>query len=895
MNIINKLTLRHLKENKGRTFVTIVGVFVSVIMITALIVGVSSFLSFYRQLNIQNEGYFHAGFQQITQKQAEQLEKDDRISRVGRVVHFDNTTDSFQISNAKTKRLGTGTFFTGDEIAIKQIITGHFEGSIPKNDNEIIVDKKLIDENGFDWKIGDVVSISIGARFREHQPEFAEFMFGLHYEYETGEVFEVSEVKDLKIVGIIENNNPTMAYGSIIRGISEKQKRISGATIELKSVNPNSLNEIKDIAESIGITGKAYSTQVYTNRDYLATYFAISPESTMAKMVPLMIMILVIIMIASIVLIYNAFGMSLSERTRYLGMLASIGSTRKQKKASVYFEGLILGLIGIPLGIGAGILGVFIFFNCFGDKIISTNLFLGVGDLKLKTVVPFWGIICVIIISFITIIISSIIPAKRASAITPIEAIRQSNDVKMKAKRLKSSKLIRKIFGYEGELANKNLKRNSIKTHIITGSIALSVILFLSVNYFCSVFLQVNELYVDLPYQVEVYIPTDNYDTYDNLKKELMEVPGVDKVYSTQLAFFSYSESAANPKVGSDFIGDNQDLRRPEYLTHKYKNLWRNIRICINYIEDEDFNALCKANGIDYTKYYDSHATFYSNKKCLVMNNISHKESGSKVFTNAILGKGMYSDYRYPITDEDDNIIGWEGSPDDADQMKKIIISDFVDYDEDNYVCHFNPKNEVSAYMPMSMEDTNFLPDGEDSCVSLGIETKNHKDVAARLGELFDDNSYNGAQVIDRQMYLESGLIELFILQLFIYVFIGLIILITLANIINTISTGIELRRKEFAMLKSIGITQKGFLKMICLESLFYALKSLAFAIPASVLISYILSIKLDNGVVAFEINYLIYIAVIVVVFLIVGFAMLFSVYKLKDDSIIETLKKDIN
>ena len=171
-------------------------------------------------------------------------------------------------------------------------------------------------------------------------------------------------------------------------------------------------------------------------------------------MLPLIVIILLIIIAASVVLIYNAFAMSLNEKIRYLGMLSSVGATKQQKRNSIFFEGFILGLLGIPLGILSGVGGIGITLKLLGDKIISTGM-LNYGDkdtLHMDVVMPWWMVIAIVFISSITIIVSCAVPAVKASKITPIDAIRQSNEIKVKAKRLRSPKIIRKIFGYEAEL-----------------------------------------------------------------------------------------------------------------------------------------------------------------------------------------------------------------------------------------------------------------------------------------------------------------------------------------------------------------------------------------------------------------------------------------------------------
>ena len=912
MNIIKSLTIRHLKANRSRTVITALGIFISVFMITAVLVGVASYLNFSAEVSVQSGGYAHASFggmlfKSITEEQIEKLKADDRIERVGTAIQYDNKTDSFKIDGAKSDRLGTGTFFAGDEICISQMITGELEGSIPKNENEIIVGREIIEKNGFDWKVGDTVTLDVGARAPDRSDlGYVTFVFFYHNEYHTDEVFILDKVKDFKIVGILDDNPPTYFMGSIIRGLGEEDKA-GLAFIELKNVNPFSYYTIKDISKSIGIPENKMYEYVSVDDDYFAAHFAFTGNDHLSDIFPMALIILVIIMAASVVLIYNAFGMSLSERTRYLGMLSSVGATGKQVKASVYFEGLMLGLVAIPTGIGAGVLGIFIILKVLGGKIVQSEMITNAGNLKMQTVVPLWAVIITVIISIITILISSVIPAKKASNITPIDALRQSNEIKLRSRRLKSSFIVRKIFGFEGELANKNLKRNSRKARVITASIALSAVLFLSVNYFCELYAQSNELYsyADRPYQVEIlfssseYEIDDAYKAYENLKKSIMDIPGVKDVFSIDSFWEAFSEKAANPQKGVDHNFVNQDLRKTENLRGSYKNLWEEVRFTVNFVEDDDFNDLCEKNGIDYTKYYEAETGEFTKIKCVVMNNISHKNTGDKVFTDNFIGEEIFYEYNlWPETDEDDNIIGWidynaDDDPEDVD-IVKLIVTDFVEYDDDNYLCHLNAINTISVYVPVSMEK---VYSGNDIgiFIALGIVTDNHEYVADEIGKIIDEGEYHGAYVNDVQQYLESEQTRLFVLQVFVYGFIILITMITIANIVNTISTGIDLRRREFAMLKSVGITQKGFIKMICLESLFYGLRALIFAIPLSVLTSYVLYKRIDSNVIPFELNYITYFAVIAAVFAVVGFAMLYSVSKLKKASIIETLKEDIS
>lgn len=855
MSIVNKLTLRHLKENKGRTVITTLGICVSVAMITAVFVAVASFMNLFGEISLLNGGHWHINMT-VNQRQLEELKNDDRFSRIG--LREEQGNNSFLLRERASDRLGTGTVYTGDKTNLEQMFTGDYEGNIPENENEIAVEQNLIEKNNLDWKIGDTVTIPLGNRYAVDSESGEVIMVdGGSYGLYGDEEFMEAETQEFKITAILHDNPATSMY-DIVRGLDSGKLYLSeGETItayaELKEVNYNSLDVLNDIVKEYGIEA------FVINDDYLDSKFAISEDSTLSTtIIPMALIVLVIIMIASVVLIYNAFGMSLSERIRYLGMLASVGATGVQKKASVYYEGFLLGAIGIPVGILAGIAGIGITLKAVGDEIISTGMLNGASEsnMEMRVVVPVWAIVGIVIFSVLTIFVSSFIPSRKASKITPIDAIRQRDEIKVRAKKLRSPKIIRKIFGYEGELAYKNLKRNGRKSRVITASIALSVVLFLSVNYFCTVFTRALDMEVDIPYQIQTYV---DYDKRDQFFEELDKIGEIDDYYCTNNDYFVLSDSSS----------DDQSLKNKDFLTGTYKTLFNSkAYMYINYIDDEAFNKLCQDNGIDYHEYYGDTV------KALIMNNISHERGGAEVFNDKVLGTQI-------------------GFGDEANGS--ITVSGFVDYDPDNDVCNFNSNNTISLYVPESNYYNVIAKNFDSYTYMVGVETEQHEVVYEKIYTLLEEGDYGSIYVMDYPESFRMMNTVVFVLEVFVYGFIVLITLITVANIINTISTGIQLRRKEFAMLKSVGTTPKGFRKMISLESVFYGLKALIFALPISVLISYAMNKVMASDVIPFEINWLLYLAVIAVVFVIVGFTMLYAVSKLKNDSIVETLKEEIN
>lgn len=858
MNIVNKLTIRHLKENKGRTVVTTLGICVSVAMITAVFVAMASFLNLFGEIGLITSGKWDTEFKYLNQKQVQQIEKDSRISKTG-LQYFDEDM-SFKLKNATSYKKGVGDILVGDKAFFEMMLTGDCDGKVPTNDNEVAVEEDFLVQNGMkSAKVGDKITFTQGQR----QLPDESYVTGGYYD--ENEKFVPSGKEKEYTITCILHNNPATRYKGIWRGISEAERKTDRvcATVTLAKQDMNACKTIEAIQKEYKIES------VYNNEDVLASYLSGNQGGFLYTMLPIVLVILILIVIASVMLIYNAFGMSLSERVRYLGMLASIGATKAQKRKSVYYEGAILGAVGIPVGILAGILGIGITLKLLGRKIISTGMIVGVSDrnMQMKTVVPFWAIIGIVLMSIFTIFISAFIPARKASKITPIDAIRQRQEIKVKPKKLKAPKYIKKIFGYEGELAYKNLKRNGRKARMITASIALSIVLFISCNYFCNMFVQAGGYEKNIPYQVST---TVSYKHMNELNDALDKMQGVDKYY------IDVVDTSISLGKESGIVKNN-GIKDMKHYNSAYSSLFggnKNVSTMIHYIGDSEFNKLCKDNGIDYNSFYGD------NLKCVLLNNLSHKNDSSKVFNASIVGQHIVENEQYILN---------------GGKALDIEVGGLAKYSKSSFACSLAIPNVVTMFIPYSQYVKVMSSDSSEPDITVCIETDEHKEVTENLKKLLSENDFGGTYVVDCVDTLQTMNTVIFVIQVFVYGFITLISLITVANIINTVSTNIALRRKEFAMLKSVGTTPKGFSKMISLESVFYALKAVVIGVPISVAVCVVLNKMLNSTAIPYTFDFKLYLIVIAVVFAVIGLTMLYSVRKLKDDNIIETLKEDIS
>ncbi|MBQ7595147.1 MAG: ABC transporter permease, partial [Clostridia bacterium] len=303
-----------------------------------------------------------------------------------------------------------------------------------------------------------------------------------------------------------------------------------------------------------------------------------------------------LIALGSISLIFNSFSISVSERTKQFGILKSVGATRKQIRGAVLYEALLLSAIAIPIGLIVGILGIGITLWCLRDSFSAIS---GGNGVKMYLVLNIPALLTAVAVCLVTTLISAWLPAKKAVKINPIEAIRQSGDVKVRGKDVKTSKLTSKLFGFEGTLAVKNFKRNRKRYRSTVISLALSITLFIAASSFCSYFK--NTLTGVSKDNVDCDIFFSLSDEDRSKCQQVVEILG--KTEGVE-SFSYYSQNVETVNLKPENIS-NEYKSLPKDAKQEYTDGSFGMMAVINFFDDETFNAICAQNGINPEKYYD--------------------------------------------------------------------------------------------------------------------------------------------------------------------------------------------------------------------------------------------------------------------------------------------------
>lgn len=858
MNLLNRLTLKNLRLNKKRTLVTIIGIILSTALITGVATLVSSFRSTIIEYEKQDSGDYHYVFYNVPVDDLKYIKNNRNVED----VYLNEDLGYSLLDGSKNEDKPYLYLKAYSKGSIEKLGIELKEGRLPENDNEVVISSHIKSNGGVEYKIGDELDLKLGERISDGES----LDQGKALDEERSESFVLRNEKNYKIVGIIERPNfdiePYTAPGYTVLTILNENdikgslnvyvrykdvKKHLATTAQIIGIDEQVLKRISDpsngmISESdTEIFGNA--KYVFSENDSLIRWENLEfKEATRNVLYTVSAIVIVIIIVTSVFCIRNSFEISITEKTRQYGMLASVGATSKQIRKNVLYEGLILGLIGVPVGILSGLIAIFVLL-----KVISHILksFLGFEFIFTTNLS---AIAISILLAGITIYLSARKSAKKASKISPIEAIRNTDDIKIKAKKLRTPRIIKSLFGVGGDISYKNLKRNRKKYRTTVISIIVSVSIFIAMSAFIEyAFGTTSVYYKDYDYNLIVNGRTSEIN-------QLLEIAKNDTVKK-------YS-------INRDLVAEVAGRELRNHYTSEKKNADESLGM-INSNDEKDYANLVAVGKDEYMRFLSKNGLKYDDVKDKVILNDS-----AKTYIDSKKAYSMYRIYDYKKGDHISASIDGKST-----DLEIAAIVDSVP---------MGPYYSNGMFI-VSDEFFDKYKSKEDMSVSLYMDSSNPNELEEIAKKSSACNYVENIEIIAKEqnaMWL--------VISIFLYGFIAVISLIGVTNIFNTITTNMELRQKEFANLKSIGMTKKEFNRMIRLESVLYGGKALVIGIPIGVGLSYLLFKAFG---ISYEMTYeLPFKAIgisIVVVAILIWVVMRFSLKKINKQNIIETIRKD--
>ena len=860
MSILNKLTIKNLKLNKKRTIVTIIGIILSVALICAVASMVSSFRESLIRFEINRDGNFHYEFSNIDNDTLREIKNNRNFDK----VYISKNIGYLKLNNSKNEDKPYAYLIAMDDIAMSNLSLNLIEGRFPTNDNEIVIPRHLKTNGRVDYKVGETITLDYGDRVSD------EYILNQNNPFNKyDETFKIKGTKTFKIVGIIERpstiienylapgytfmtylneNNYSGEYNVYLRYTKEALKNRYEVTARLLNVDPikykKYMTNLSSLKESeIDEVKEKIVKMPHNMNEYLISLETMSlKDSTMRVLYMLSAIVIIIIIVSSVFCIKNSFDISITEKTKQYGMFRSIGATSKQIKKNVLYEAFILGIIGIPLGILSGLFASYVLI-----KICNYYLYNVLNGTRLIFSTNLMAILISVILGCVTIYFSALKSARRASKLSPMVAIRNSEDIKIKSKKLKSPRYIKSLFGIGGVISYKNLKRNKKKYRTTVISIVVSVSVFIGLYYFMN--MAFNILYLEVgasDVNIQLLIGDNSKDKENNLNKieQIFNLDNIERISFQKRLLGEIIDKTLYTKEFNKLVGTNGTM------------------ISIFAIGDSEYRTYVKSLGLNYSDV--------KNTGILINNSFAYDEDSKKDIEISVL-----------------NI-----KKNDKMNIKINNITHQIKISEVTKERPFGFSNTYSSEFIIVSDEYLKELDNNFNYGRILIRSNNADLLQSNIEKILGDIDYN-LDNIDKNYRIVKGVYTL--MAIFLYGFITVITLIGITNIFNTITTNINLRRGEFAILKSIGMTSYEFNKLINLETVFYSLKSLLIGIPLGVGISYLIYIAFSEGSREFQYEFPfggVFISILAV-FILVFIIMNYSIKKVNKQNIIESIRNE--
>lgn len=858
MKSYSEITGKYLKQNKKRTILTIVGIILAI----SLFSGIGNLFFNMRDSLIEKEreqkGNYEVKYLGVTENKINKLKKNFEIKDYGVskennsfILKDDKNTE--KISNDISKNSSKNNpqilnldFY--DNGMLDNVMTINMkEGRKPKAADEIILEKRAKRKLG--KKVGDYIEgINMDSEIlKKAIKDNPQSLFNAN-ENTNLEKLIAKEVKKYKIVGYFDVE--TSMSGNFYKAVGYLDK--NSINNDNKYSFYANLKEKKDkvvIGKKVGATvGLSENKKIgdipeISFNEAVLRLMAEGNNTLLNKVTKnIFIFIVTLIIVCTVAVIYNAFNISVAERINQFGILRSIGATPSKIRKLVFKEAFIMSIIAIPIGIISGYLGIYITIKLMSNS--KQFIFEGLKIGFYKEVI----IIC-IVLTAITIILSVLGPAIKASRVAPIDAIRNSSNLKKEKIKRRKGRLIKLIFGIEGAVAYKNIRRNNKRFIITVFSLMISLIMFIIFTSMTKISGEVTKQFMaSMPFDgvIQSQKPID-----EKFISEIRSKDGIKKVYIPKIKYsLVYLEkNILNEKYYEKI---NREIPKSEKI--KGKDF-----VCLDNIAYSSYDKAsfeeAKNNLVDGKvdiKALDNNGVLLINR-----NEIT-KKNGGKVISDITKYK-VGDKIRIPRTkNKFYPERGEEKKIDLKEEFKQgIEKGDFIELtivgilSKDSFSGNLG-NNSIGLVFSDKCFENNF---GTLPIKSVAITYKNQK-AREKYESYFEqkaeevEGSYVDVYNMNNQMESINKQIGVFM-----YGFITIITIIGMVNIINTITIGLLLRKSEFATLTAIGMTKSQLNKMVMLEGILHGVFTSIFgSIISYVLYNFLL--KQSSEFMSFDIKF---------------------------------------
>lgn len=882
MNITKKFTKRNLARNRKRTIVTSIGVMLSAALICTVIGMVATFRHSLIEDFKVNQGDYHVQYYDVPVEISGLVTDNAHVEQAGILenVGFQYVDDEARSRNYINVSGGNDTLFT--QMNVKLV-----EGRLPEDSTELVIPDSYA-KLATAPKIGDTVTWKLGDRTLSSTKERVSPKNGV---YDT-EYLDWKTERTFRIVGVIRDPSNMDGYASPAYLCLFRQDEFPEGAMDIfiRIDQPKDFVKINANIEQ-QLTEAGY--EGYPNVNMLVRYEGGLNDRTFDMIFGVGFVICMIIVGTSIFVISNSFRISVEDKKTQFGMLASVGATKRQIRNIVLREGAYIFLIGTTAGIALGALVIWIL-----DQVV--NLLLE-DSMKIHMIYtfPWWVALFTVVLSAVTIFFASVIPARAAMKYAPIDIILGKTRVKVYEEKLHPGRFVKKYFGVGGVIAHKNLQRSRKKYRTTVVSLVIGMASFIGIYSFVNYGKKlVGEVYTDMDYNLSVNVDSGGHmddveegevrddspeaeadrqeKRIEGMRKDVNRIrrlPGVKKVF-TAISSISH-------------LDPRKYARNPDrYVLDPAGNEWYPITVNVFQMAEKEFREYLDMLGLsaddihkvgvlaDHEVYTEAGVRHHEQETTI--------QEGDKVTLSYPVGSRELSDEELRNGED-----GWIYEDTEVTILKTVYESQDLPfgigsgYEKSGgtmlFVCE--------GFFPKLSMDSNFS--------TMLIDAEEPEEMVQQIRKLQENGEIGETFVYNEESEANRTRRLILVVEIFLYGFIIVIVLIGVTNVLNTITTNMNLRQREFAMLQSVGMTRKEFNRMIRVEGVLYVLKSMAYGIPIGLGLSWLVFAMIRRQ---FDYGYVfpwqaILISLVAVV-LIIGLSMWSALRRQRKLNIIETIRR---
>ncbi|MBD5452618.1 MAG: ABC transporter permease [Lachnospiraceae bacterium] len=753
--MIRTLTNRSFQKNKGRNLVAVLAIFLTTMMFTTLFTLTQSMGQNITEMYLRQSGTMaHASTKQITDAQIEQIAAHPDVVSFGKSIVAGIAENERLAGRQLEIRYGSDRY-------AKNSFAYPTTGKMPETKDEIALDTLILERLGVPLELGQTVTL-------EWQEGPSTFTLCGWWEGNLSVYASMAWVSEAFVLEVCDNASAPKE-GQIL-GL-----RMMGITF---SDNKNIDEKVETVLRDCGITDVEFNTNL--------AYTAEIQYSIFQENLP-MYGGMLLVFLAGYFIIYNVFQISVASDIQFYGKLKTLGTTTKQIKKIIYGQGNLLSMIGIPIGLVTGYLLGSVFVpmlipNMEIEPTTSANPIIFIGAA---------------VFSYITVLISCMLPARVAGKVSPIEALRYmdvSDNVRKKHKKTKNGA---SLYG----MAWGNLWRNRKRTAMVLCSLTLGLVL-MSYFYAKNASFDVEKYLMDLTVaDYEIHDTTGNGQAIsDSL---LSDIAALGTVEATGQLYSAEVELTLSEQAKNNLRAFYTDERLKDYAS--YSPSFPSWKEQFDYVLDggENTYTIYGADGLileaaaseNYilNGFFDAEK-FAQGTYCLA---IGPSTSPSDTLPTYSVGENVQ------IVDREFEVMAIvrplqpmvSGVSQQVFDLPLVIPADIFQ----EFWTDYNPRKFYFDVTDETMEDANALLTDYQQTTSLGMN------------------------IVSRRSMAEQYEAETRALAVMGYAISIVIALVGVLNFVNSMVTAIISRKREFAMIQSISMTKRQLCQMLMFEGGYYA------------------------------------------------------------------------